>query len=88
MTVYAISRYWSIVHCCRVARVSLADTHGQEYFAIVPQVALRPKGARRYPLPADYRGPLDDVLDQISDAIDRRDVPGEVAVGVGEAHAT
>ena len=80
MTPYVIQRYWSIAHCCRVARVSLADEHGREYFAIVPMALLRPKGARRYPLPADYRGPLDDVLDQIADAIDRPDVPGEVAV--------
>lgn len=70
-TPYSILRYWSIAHCCKVARVSLADEHGQEYFATVPMLHLRS---------TSYRERLDAVLDQVQDAIERRDAPGEVRV--------
>ena len=68
---YAIHRYYSIAHCCRVARLSMADAHGQEYFATVPMAYLRSK---------EYRERLDGVLDQVRDAIEVDRGPGEVVV--------
>lgn len=71
MSRYVIHRYYSIVHCCRVARLSMADEHGQEYFATVPLSHLRGKA---------YRQRLYAVLDQVQDAVTANRGPGEVAV--------
>ena len=71
MSRYVIHRYWSVAHCCRVARLSLVDEHGQEYFATVPLAHLRGK---------EYRERLYAVLDQVQDAISARREPGEVVV--------
>ncbi len=78
MSKYVIHRYYSIVHCCRVARLSMADEWGQEYFATVPMAYLRGK---------EYRVRLYGVLDQVQDAIGAKRGPGEVSVTMGAAHA-
>ena len=75
MSSYVIHRYWSVVHCTRVARLSMADDHGQEYFATVPMAHLRGKG---------YRERLYAVLDQVRDAITAGAGPGEVIVSLAD----
>ena len=73
MSRYVIHRYYSIVHGCKVARVSVADAHGREYFATVPLSHLRS---------VRYRDRLDAVLDDVQAAIDDSRGPGEVATSL------
>lgn len=65
---YREMRYHSIIHDREMARLSMADAHGAEFFAIVETVGKR------------WRDRREVVLDQIADAIERGDRPGEVTI--------
>jgi len=67
---YAEHRFWSITHGQKVARLSIADEHGQEFFMIVP---TPDRGW------ADERA---DLLQTIATAIEMGLAPGEVRVHV------
>lgn len=69
MSGYSIIRYWSIQHGCKVARVSMCDHGGREYFRTVPLHEMRGP---------EYEAKLNAVLDEVQDAIDSRRVPGDV----------
>lgn len=71
---YAIIRYWSIAHGCRVARISMSDERGQEHFVTVPMAKLRGNRLSK----ETYRDRLNGVLDRIEDAINAGNEPGEV----------
>lgn len=69
MSSYRETRYWCVARDCDVARLSMVDGHGQEYFAIEP-------------VTRKWRDRRDSVLALIEEAIERGDAPGEVnAVG-------
>ena len=64
---YAETRYWSVIHDAEVARLSIANDHGEEFFAIVP--ITRPWSEARI-----------DALDGIWSAMQDGCEPGEVAL--------
>lgn len=70
MSVYVVNTYYSPLIDGEVARVSMADDHGSEYFAIVPKP---PSGK-------GWRAKRDAALDLIEEAIDNGDRPGEVTI--------
>lgn len=69
---YREFRFWSPFLGCPAARLSMADSHGREYFAIVPRETA-----------VKYRDIKERALDAIEAAIEAELKPGEVKVPWG-----
>lgn len=66
---YRVHRFWSPLLGCEAARVSVADEHGGEFWAIVPAGG---KG---------WRERRDIAVERLSAAIEAGRAPGEVQAG-------
>lgn len=73
--IYHEHRYWSVVHGVRVARLSIADQHGAEHFAIVPVEAVRADEER-----IPWLKVRDGALSAIADHIETGAQGGEVCL--------
>jgi hypothetical protein len=67
---FAEFRYWSPLHYCNVARLSMVNDKGEEYFCIVPM-----RGTGKQNKMEKQRA-----LDLIADAIENSAEPGPVSL--------
>lgn len=77
--IYSEHRYWSVIHNARVARLSIADAHGTEHFAVVPTDRTRGDEPR-----ISWRDRRQETLEAIAAHIERGETAGEVRLDFAE----